>query len=82
MNLQMLVYNDIQPGKLKKSFENVLRQLGENDFSSAEVKKLTGTDLYRAKIDYENRVIFKTGRYKEQYCLFILEIVFKHEYHK
>ncbi len=82
MNLQILVYNDIHPGKLKKPFESVLRQLEEGNFSSAEVKKMTGTDLYRAKIDYENRVIFKAGRYKDQYCLFVLEIIFKHEYHK
>ena len=61
MNPEILIYNELNPGKIKKPFEKVLSQLEKGDFSSAEVKKMAGTDFYRAKIDYENRLLFKFG---------------------
>ena len=82
MNFEILIYNDIHPGKIRKPYEKTIDQLAGGDFSSAEVKKMTGTGLYRAKIDYENRLLFKFGRFENQYYLLILEIIFSHNYHK
>ncbi len=82
MDFKMLIYNDVYPGKIKKPYEKVLEQLSIGDFSSAEVKKMPETSLYRAKIDYENRLLFKFGKFENQHYLLILEIIFNHEYGK
>jgi len=76
------IYNDINPGKVRKQFDKTLEQLSRGDFASAEVKKMTGTGYYRAKLDYENRLLFKFARYNSQSCLLILEIILNHEYDK
>jgi len=82
MNLETLILNELNPGKIRKPFEKVLSQLERGGFSSAEVKKMAGTDFYRAKIDYENRLLFKIGHINNKYYLLILEIIFNHAYEK
>jgi hypothetical protein len=37
-----------------------------DDFYSAEVKKLSGTPYYRAKLDYTNRLLFKVVTYNQK----------------
>lgn len=76
------IYNDINPGKVRKQFDKTLEQISRGDFASAEVKKMAGTGYYRAKLDYENRLLFKFARYNSQTCLLILEIILNHEYDK
>lgn len=78
----ILIYNDIKPGKIRKQFDKTVEQLSRGDFASAEVKKMTGTGYYRARLDYENRLLFKFGRHEGQTCLMIMEIIFNHEYDK
>jgi hypothetical protein len=78
----LLIYNDINPGKLRKQFDKTVEQLIKGDFASAEVKKMEGTGYYRAKLDYENRLLFKFGRYQGQTCVLVLEVIFNHEYEK
>jgi len=80
--LDIYLYNDIYPGKTRKQFDKALEQLSVGDFASAEVKKMTGTGFYRAKLDYENRLLFKFARYNGQNCLLALEIIFNHAYDK
>lgn len=80
--LEVLVNIDLKPGKVKKAYEKTLDQLKRSDFASAEVKKLKRNKLFRAKIDYENRLLFKFGRYNGERCLLILEIIFNHDYQK
>ncbi|MFP4289761.1 MAG: ankyrin repeat domain-containing protein [Bacteroidales bacterium] len=79
---EAFVNHDIKPGKLKKAYTKTLEQLIKGDFASAEVKKMKTHGLFRAKIDYENRLLFKFGRYKEESCLLVLEIIFNHDYQK
>lgn len=79
---ETLIYNNINPGKVRKQFDITVEQLSKGDFASADVKKMPGTGYYRARLDYENRLLFKFARYKDQNCLLILEIVFNHEYGK
>jgi ankyrin repeat protein len=78
----LFIYNDIKPGKLRKQFDKTVEQLSRGDFVSAEVKKMRGTGLYRARLDYENRLLFRFGRYNDQTCLLILEIIMNHAYDK
>jgi hypothetical protein len=79
---ETLIYNDINPGKVRKQFDRTIEQLSRGDFASADVKKMAGTGYYRAKLDYENRLLFKFARYNNQICLLILEVIFNHEYGK
>jgi len=79
---ETLIYNDIDPGKVRKQFDRTIEQLSRGDFASADVKKMTGTGYYRAKLDYENRLLFKFGRYNNQTCLLVLEVIYNHEYGK
>lgn len=78
----LFIYNDIKPGKLRKQFDKTVEQLSRGDFVSAEVKKMRDTGLYRARLDYENRLLFRFGRYNDQTCLLILEIIMNHAYDK
>jgi hypothetical protein len=79
---QLYINREIKPGKIKKAYEKTLLQLQSGFFASAEVKKLNTRGLYRAKIDYENRLLFKIGKFNNQLCLLVLEIVFNHDYNK
>lgn len=79
---ETFIYNDINPGRVRKQFDRTIEQLSRGDFASADVKKMTGTGYYRAKLDYENRLLFKFARYNNQTCLLALEVIFNHEYAK
>ena len=57
--MEILKYNELDISKVKKQYEKVIEMLRYDDFSSADVKKLTGTGYYRAKLDYTNRLLFK-----------------------
>ena len=77
-----LVYNDLNFSKVRKQFEKALDQLSRGDFASAEVKKMTEGGYYRAKLDYENRLLFKFGRFNDKTCLLLLEVILNHDYKK
>ena len=79
---EILIYNDINPGKVLKQFDRIIEQLSRGDFASADVKKMAGTGYYRAKLDYENRLLFKFALHNNQICLLALEVIFNHEYSK
>jgi hypothetical protein len=79
---EIFIYNDINPGKARKQFDRTIEQLSRGDFASAEVKKMAGNGYYRAKLDYENRLLFKFALHNNQTCLLALEVIFNHEYSK
>ncbi len=79
---EALIYNDVDCGKVQKQFNKTLEQLTKGDFASAEVKKMNEGGYYRAKLDYENRLLFKLGRYNDRACLLILEVILNHDYKK
>ena len=80
--MKILYYNDINSSKLKKKYEKTIGFLEKNDFKSAEVKKLTNTNFYRAKLDYENRLLFKFATHNSETYILLLELILNHEYEK
>lgn len=80
--MDVLRYNDLAPGKLKKSFEQTVKHLRAGDFRAADVKKMPNAGLYRAKLDDTNRLLFRIARYGDRTCLLLLEIVHNHAYDK
>ena len=80
--MEVLFYNDLAVGKLKKSIDKVVKLLCEGDFRTADVKKMPNFGFYRAKLDDTNRLLFKIGVYENKKYLFILEVIVNHAYEK
>ncbi len=55
--------------------------LEDDDFRSAEVKKV-GDNLYRARLDRSNRLLFAVHRYQGEAYALILEYIKQHAYEK
>ncbi|MBE0647134.1 MAG: UvrD-helicase domain-containing protein [Bacteroidales bacterium] len=77
---EILLLNDLNPGKLRKQFDKTLEELASGNFTAAEVKKMTGTGFYRARLDKENRLLFSFGRHQEKNYLLVLELILNHNY--
>lgn len=80
--MKILEYNDIDTSKVKRQYEKVIAFLENDDFRSAEIKRLAEHDLYRAKLDDTNRLIFKIVKYQEVRYALMLEVVLSHAYDK
>ncbi|NQV01134.1 MAG: hypothetical protein HQ542_00680 [Bacteroidia bacterium] len=77
---EILLLNDLNPGKLRKSFDKTLEELASGNFTAAEVKKMTGTGFYRARLDKENRLLFRFGHHQGKIYLLVLELILNHNY--
>lgn len=78
--MKTLIYNELNPRKIP-NFTKVRDALERGDFQSAEVKKI-GDNLYRARLDRSNRLLFSFYCYQaETYCL-LLEWIEHHAYNK
>ena len=80
--MNILYYKDLTYSRVKNQFNKVVDFLKNDDFKSAEIKKLANTDFYRAKLDYENRLLFKFARYNDQMHVLLLEVIYNHNYDK
>ena len=82
MMMETLVLRDLDAGQVTRQYEKVLEQLQQGDFRSAEVRKLRGSGLYRARLDDKNRLLFKLAEHGGRRWLLILEVVRNHDYAK
>ncbi|MBT9138515.1 MAG: RecBCD enzyme subunit RecB [candidate division WS2 bacterium] len=80
--MKVLEYNDLDASKVRRQYEKVVSCLEKNDFRSADVKKLVEHDIYRARLDDTNRLIFKIMNYKGVRYALILEVVLNHAYER
>ena len=80
--MNILYYNDIDNSRVKKQYSKTVGFLENNDFVSAEIKKISNSGYYRAKLDYENRLLFKFAKYNGQTYVLLLEVIYNHEYEK
>jgi len=80
--LKILEFNDIDYSKVKRQYEKVIDCLERDDFRSAGVKKLAEHELYSARLDDSNRLIFKLVQYQKIRYALILEVVLSHAYNK
>jgi hypothetical protein len=80
--MKILEYNDLDTSKVKRQYQKIVSCLENDDFYSAEVKKLGVHDLYRAKLDDSNRLIFKIVSYGGVRYALLLEVVLNHAYEK
>lgn len=80
--MEILTYNEFKAGKLKSQVDKTVKALKKGDFKSADVKKLTNYDFYRAKLDRTNRLLFKIAEYNGQKYILLLEVILNHDYDK
>jgi len=80
--MDILVYKDLSYTGLAKQYKKTVAFLENGDFISADIKKMKNTGYYRAKLDYENRLLFKFGYNKGKYCILLLEVIKNHNYDK
>lgn len=78
--MEVLLYNHLNPRKIP-NFKKMKGFLEADDFRSAEVKKV-GDNLYRARLDRSNRLLFSIYHYQEQSYALALECIEQHAYDK
>jgi len=76
--MKVLVYNELNP-KAIPGFAKLQSYLEDDDFKSAEVKKV-GDNLYRARLNQRDRLLFSIYRHQEQSYALILEFIKNHAY--
>lgn len=57
-----------------------MKQLRTGDFKSADVRKMTGTDFYRARLDIRDWLLFHFVTYQQHKYLLLLEVIKDHNY--
>ena len=78
--MQVLLYNALNP-KVIPGFAKMKAFLEKDDFQSADVKKV-GDNLYRARLNRNDRILFSVYRHQNQVYALILEHIKNHAYEK
>jgi hypothetical protein len=80
--MRVLLYKDLNTRRVKPAFAKVRAFLEADDFRSADVKKLSPTPYWRAKLDYSNRLLLQFARHGNETVCLALEIIENHAYDK
>ncbi|NTV68225.1 MAG: AAA family ATPase [Chlorobaculum sp.] len=83
--MKILEYSGLDTTKTVSGYRKVTEALARNDFRAAQVKKLAGPsqlNLYRAKLNDADRLLFTLVRHGGESCLLVLEIISGHAYEK
>ena len=76
--MQVLLYHKLDADRIP-NFAKVKAALENGDFRSADVKKITD-DIYRARLDRSNRILFKFARHEGEVYILVLELIERHAY--
>ncbi len=78
--MKIVLYSDLEPARIT-GFSKVCKALEAGNFTQADVRKI-GDNLYRARLNRSDRLLFSLHSYNgEPYCL-ILEHIQNHAYDK
>ncbi len=80
--LPVLCYNQLNYKDVQKNFDKVLQHLTKGDFRNADVRKMSNTGFYRARLNIKDRLLFSIASYNEKKYLLLLEVIPNHEYAK
>ena len=80
MPMKILVYSGLDTTTIP-GYDKLAGFLATGDFRSAEVKKV-GDNLYRARLDRSNRLLFALYRHADERCVLVLEYIHRHAYEK
>ena len=76
--MQILHYNDLDTLNIP-NYKKICQAIADDDFRTAQVKKI-GDNLYRAKLNASDRLLFSLYRYQNQRYALMLEWVKNHAY--
>ncbi|MDO9425005.1 MAG: ankyrin repeat domain-containing protein [Methylobacter sp.] len=76
--MKILLYNELNP-KTIPGFAKLQKYLQDDDFKSADVKKV-GDNLYRARLNQRDRLLFSVYQHQQQSYALILEFIKNHAY--
>jgi Ankyrin repeats (many copies) len=81
--MRVLVLDGLGFGKHQKAAQKVIQAIERDDFRSADVKKLTGgSHYYRARLDYENRLLLRFAERDGVRSCFVVELIEGHKYER
>jgi len=78
--MRTLLYNELAPHKIP-NFKKIIAFLENDDFKSAEVKKIR-PNLFRARLNKSDRLLFSLYRHQNETCILVLEHIRNHAYDK
>jgi hypothetical protein len=78
--MKILTYRGLDTAAIP-GYDKLAGYLAQDDFRSADVKKV-GENLYRARLDRSNRLLFSLYRHHGERCALILEYIPQHAYEK
>ena len=78
--MRVLVYNDISPDSIS-GFSKIKRALEADNFAQADVRKI-GDNLYRARLNKRDRLLFCLYKYESETVCLLLEYLPNHAYEK
>ena len=78
--MKVILYHQLHPQHIPH-FAKTKALLEAGNFRAADVKKL-GPNLYRARLDSSNRLLFSLYRYQEEAYILVLEYIAHHAYDK
>lgn len=78
--MELLIYRGLDTDTIP-GYAKLAGYLAAEDFGSADVKKV-GDNLYRARLDRSNRLLFSLYRHGEERYALILEYIHQHAYEK
>ena len=79
-SMRVLLYNQLDAAGIP-NFAKMKSLLEAGDFRSAEVRKV-GNNLYRARLNRSDRLLFCFGRHGGSTCILVLEHIARHAYEK
>ncbi len=80
--ISVLVMRDLNAGSLAHHVKRAIEELRAGNFRAADARKLQSREMYRARLDDTNRLLFAFGEHAGQKVLLVLEIVRNHAYEK
>lgn len=78
--MKILIYNELNHSAIP-GYDKLKQYLENDDFKSADVKKVDD-NLYRARLNYRDRLLFSIYHYHGQRYALILEFIKNHAYEK
>lgn len=78
--MQLLLYDGLDPDRIP-GFAKMASYLEAGNFAAAESKKV-GDNLFRAKLDRSDRVLFSFARHRDRTVILVLEHIRRHAYDK
>ena len=80
--MKILRYKDLETHGFERKIAAVEAHLSKGDFRAADVKKMVSTEIYRAKLDKESRLLFSIARHNSEKVILLLELIRSHRYER